>query len=169
MKTPHRLVITALLMPLLTACALATSAPAPATYTPYPTYTPPPTYTPYPTYTLYPSPTQTFLPSVTPTPTITPTPNPTPTATATPFAGWETILAFGANLRAGPGLEYPVIAVRNAGEPLTIWARDASGRWVLVEMGDGLRAWVATTQIGGPLDMTLIPRASETPTLAPTP
>ncbi len=149
---------------LLAACGpLAIPQP---TYTPYPTYTLLPTYTPRPTYTPFPTPTQTFIPSE------TPPPPPTATFTPTPFAGLDVTLAFGANLRSGPGLEFDVILSLSAGEPLTIWGRDTSGRWVLVETPRGREAWVAVTQVAGPVDIRLIPVAGSIPTpppLTPTP
>ncbi len=150
----------------LSACGAAESLLP--TATPYPTYTAQPTYTPLPTYTPYPSETPTFLPPPTAVPSESPTPSGTSTFTPTPFAGLDVILAFGSNVRSGPSLDSDVIAGLPAGVPLTIAARDVSGRWLYVRAPSGRMVWVAATQVQGPLDVPAIPVYSTDATLVPT-
>lgn len=143
---------------------------------PVPTATlPTPTFTPYPTPTFTPSPTSGASQSPTPTPTSTatlfvPTLTPTPTATqalssssplATPntlpatgdaILGTAVVTAAQLNLRAGPGADYPALAVLTQGTVLGVVGQDASGDWLLVTTGQGAPAWVsrASTSFAGP-------------------
>src|SRR5689334_14003212 len=101
---------------LLAGCSLGGIGAPPPTVTPQPTNTAlPPTETPLP------SATATFLPSPTPLPSSTPTAdNITPTVAATPTSTQlQAVLAFGANLREGPGTQYDSLDELNAGDVVT--------------------------------------------------
>jgi hypothetical protein len=54
-----------------------------------------------------------------------------------------------ANLRAGPGNQYPVVGRTAAGRPLDIVARDVSGNWLQLATG----AWIATFFVTTPPTM----------------
>lgn len=123
---------------------LATDPPDPPDL---PTPTPiPPTATPDP-------------PTATPDPpTATPDPSPTP---AGPSA------ANAANLRAGPGTDYPVVGSLSAGQSLQIVAANPAGDWHQLEDG----AWVAAFLVANPPAGLPVATAAPppTPTIAPTP
>ncbi|HQE19695.1 MAG TPA: SH3 domain-containing protein, partial [Aggregatilineales bacterium] len=72
-------------------------------------------------------------------------------------------LAFGSNLRSGPGLAYEVLAQAEAGTMLDILARDVLGRWLLVRTDDGVEAWAALVQFQQPLDILSVPVAENIP------
>jgi SH3-like domain-containing protein len=138
--------------------------------TPAPTYTPLPTYTPQPTFTPPPTPTATFLPTATPIPIETATPAGAEgeaaaeaATTATP-AGTQVTLAFGTNLRQGPGPEYEIVDVLNAGEPLLVLGRNSFGDWLFVQTATNQQGWVARIQIQGQIEIARIPLAAEIPT-----
>lgn len=134
---------------------------------PPPTYTPLPTYTPFPTFTEAPTATATFLPSPTPIPSSTPTPEGGATATspATPTSSeMQGVLAFGANLRTGPGTGYKSLGELSAGDVLAILGRDENGFWLNVRTDLGTIGWVAVRQFQGPIDIPHIPLASNIPT-----
>ncbi len=138
--------------------------------TPPPTYTPLPTYTPFPTFTPEPSPTATFLPSPTPLPLETPTPavveTPTPLATPTSSQA-QAVLAYGSNMRTGPGTQYEVIQEMDAGTPLIVLGRDLNGSWLLVRSPLGREGWVRITQIQQPFDVARVPLAPDLPPSTP--
>jgi hypothetical protein len=157
-----RLLIVTLLVLALALAGCKAIAPAPA-----PTYTPVPTYTPLPTYTPFPTATATFLPP--PTEVVLDTPTPVvidaPDVLTTPTsAGLQAVLAFGSNLREGPGKLFDVITRLSAGETLMILGRDVPGFWIFVRTATGLEGWVAVTQVQGPLDIPRIPLAQNIPT-----
>jgi hypothetical protein len=52
-------------------------------------------------------------------------------------------VAGSANLRAGPGANYPVVGESRQGDTLPITGRDASAGWWQVTTGDGQTAWVS--------------------------
>lgn len=152
------LIITATL---LAGCSLG-SLGAPA-----PTYTPLPTYTPFPTFTPPPTATATFLPSPTEAPQETPTS--VDASTATPFptptpSQLQAVLAFGSNLREGPGTGFDPITSLDAGETLILLGRDLNGSWVFVQTSIGEQGWVAVRQLQGPVDVPRIPLAQGIPT-----
>jgi len=77
-----------------------------------------------------------------PTQMVKPTATPKPTAirmsTATPTPPRPTVVR-GANLRSGPGTEYPVIGGAAAGQVLDVVGRSADGGWIYLSNG----AWIA--------------------------
>jgi hypothetical protein len=134
---------------------------------------PPPTGTPPPP----PPPTSRPGPSPTPgpptaTPTITPTPVP-------PVMVEVTVDQ--ANVRQGPGVNYPVVTQLEIGTRITVVGRNAAGDWWRVCCVNGADVWIATAVVAaeGPLwtvaEVTNIPApppaasAAATSTPAPTP
>ncbi len=116
-------------------------------------------------------PTPTELP-VTPTPTRAPTatvtrsvPTPPPTATTSPTSSPTPGVAVvrpgpaqGLNVRAGPGIGYPVLATLRAGSRLTPVGRDADGRWVEVCcVADGRPGWVLAELVDLAVDLASLP------------
>jgi uncharacterized protein YraI len=144
-----------LLAALLAAAPAAWAAAAAATPTPTPSSAPPtppptptsaapasaPTRTPAPaaTATLTPAPTSSPIPSVAPTaPPPTPTvPSPPTPVAPSPLATAQSDL----NLRAGPGLGYPVVETVPAGTALAVLGRTAAGDWLQLAVDDATQAW----------------------------
>lgn len=105
-----------------------------------------PTATPKPTMV---SPTETPAPT---TILATPTSAPQPTLSPTPVARSN------ANLRSGPGLDYPIVGGVAAGTPLDIVARTDAGDWLL--LADG--AWISASLVD---NVPSVPIADAIPTL----
>ena len=73
-------------------------------------------------------------------PRPTPQPETAPTATPTPEgqAGQaQALILHRMNVRSGPGVEYALVAVVQAGERYPILGRDSSGEWLQVSLGAG--------------------------------
>lgn len=117
--------------PLPTATATMPDTPRPPT----PTFTDTPTLEPTATATLEPTPTP--LPTATVTATDTPLP-PTPTFTATPVPQPPRVRV-NANLRSGPGTNFPVTGGTATGQEITIVARNEDASWFQLDNG----GWVA--------------------------
>jgi hypothetical protein len=118
------------------ATAAATSAPEPIELTE--TAPPqPPTATVEPSATSMPADTPTSPPTATPAPTATPIPTSTPAPSATPAPA----AARNANLRAGPGTDYPVVGQVTSGQlvevracnPEHTWYQLGAGQWILAD------------------------------------
>ncbi|MCB0086471.1 MAG: SH3 domain-containing protein [Caldilineaceae bacterium] len=107
-----------------------------ATALPLPTHTSTSQPTKPPTNTAAPLPTATSTPppTLTATPTATASPTPLPTSTVPPNSAANR----SANLRGGPGTGYPIIGNVQAGQPLVISARTASGDWFSSRVAPGL-------------------------------
>ena len=112
-------------------------------------------------------------------PTSTPTATPvletaTPTLTATPSAPTLTG-AYNANVRQGPGEEYPVIDFLLSGQQGQVLGRyDNSpiGTWYYIRrIGTGLNGWVysGAVTVGGDLSKVPVLEAPPTPTPGPSP
>lgn len=148
------------LLPTETATATHTPKPSPtATSTPIPN-SPTPQNSPTlpPTYTLVPS-------STTMPPTTIP-------ATATPILPEIIVLVERLNVRAGPGLVYPTVAVINAGERLDIIGINRSGDWWQVCCVAGQSGWVFGGSVLVEGDTSAVPIIVEippTPVASPTP
>ena len=79
-------------------------------------------------------------PETTPTPTLAATPTVTPFAT--PIPGLPALrLTRDADVRGGPGDDYPLVGQIAAGVAVTVVGRDAVGAWYNVQLGDG-RGWL---------------------------
>jgi len=127
--------------------ATPTVLPSAALATPMPTQTgrpsqtpspsPPPSFTPPP----LPSATATTAPTATATTTAVPTA--TPTAAPIPMQ----ITAEAAFLRAGPGVNYKIIAFPLQGTPVTAVARNSDATWYNVVLADGTFGWIYTDVI----------------------
>jgi uncharacterized protein YgiM (DUF1202 family) len=84
------------------------------------------------------------LPSVTPV-----TPRPTLPATATPITAGITptperprvLVPANANMRSGPGVNFPIIAVVNAGSRIALSQRQ--GEWYEVRTANGQKGWMS--------------------------
>jgi hypothetical protein len=90
----------------------------------------------------------TATPTATPTATVTPAPSGTPTATATasPTATRQVVVAADvrANVRAGPGLAYPVKLVAEPGATFNLIRESPDRVWVQVCcLPDGTSGWMA--------------------------
>lgn len=114
-----------------------------------------------------------------PPPTFTPTATPiletaTPTVTATPIAPTVTA-TYNANVRMGPGEDYPVIDFLLTGQQGNVLGRyDKSpiGSWYYIKrIGTGLNGWVysGAVTVGGDLSKVPVWEAPPTPTPGPSP
>jgi SH3 domain-containing protein len=113
-----------------------------------------------PTATLEPTATPTEAPSVTEGPAATETPAPLLTITKP------------ANVRTGPGLDYPVVAGINTGETLPAIGRDGAGEWFAISFAGGPNGvgWVSSlvaTLDGLVNDLPIIEAAPPPPTAPP--
>jgi hypothetical protein len=129
-----------------------------------------------------PTPTTSPTPTTTPTfpPTSTPTPTNTPTQTATPFAQ---VLSGLASLRAGPGIDYPLVAQLGPNIPVAIVGQNPEGTWFQICCVNGESVWVAKAHVDTVNDVssvapvlsdrppppTLTSTPSPTPTITQTP
>jgi uncharacterized protein YgiM (DUF1202 family) len=98
---------------------------------------------------------------------ITPTPAPTPTSEATAEAEATVEATTGAvanapaNLREGPGIDFPVVGTAQQGEALTIVGRNEAGDWYQLDSG----AWIFAPLVdNAPADLPVAPATTETPT-----
>jgi hypothetical protein len=142
---------------------VSTDIPAqPPTATAQPTSTLVPTDTPVPTYTP--------LPTDTPPPTATPEPTATavPTATDTPAAPYV-VANKAANLRSGPGTNYPVVGSAAAGKQYEITGRSPDGAWLETCCLNGKTAWVAKSVVTVGGDAGSVKIAANIPPPPPTP
>lgn len=62
-----------------------------------------------------------------------------------------------ANLRAGPGTDYPKIGSAAAGTTLTIIGRNEAGDWLMIERPDGSRAWIAAFLVDNAPNLDSLP------------
>jgi hypothetical protein len=112
--------------------------------TPAVIYIPAPSATP----TVEPTATATVTPTATPTDTATPSPSVTPTSTHTPSptATRRVVVAnVRTNVRAGPGLEYPVKLVAEPGAAFNLIGESPDRVWVQICcLPDGTSGWVST-------------------------
>lgn len=113
--------------------------------TPVVIYVVPPSATPAPTFTATPtaSPTTTPTASATPSPTVTATPSPSPTPQRRAVVGDARI-----NVRAGPGLEFPIKQVAVPGDAFNLTGESADRAWVQVCcLPDGTSGWVSAAYL----------------------
>ena len=117
-----------------------------------------------------PAPTDTPLPTDTPPPTATPEPTATaaPTATDTPSAPYV-VANKAANLRSGPGTNYPLVGSAAAGKQYEITGRSPDGAWLEICCVKSVPAWVAKSVITVGGDAASVQVAANIPTPPPTP
>lgn len=113
----------------------------------------------------------TVAPSPTPSAsTATPVPpSTTPTATATPEPQRPRVVADAeANLRGGPGTNYPIVGRMAPGKEAEIIGRNASGDWWRIAWDGAGQAWVAglVVRVLGPIDTVAV--AQDIPLPPPT-
>jgi len=115
-----------------------------------------------------PSPTPVATPGLTRTPRARSTPRRTPAS-----VGEVEVKAPGLNLRAGPGVEYPILDVAKRGDHFELVGRTRDGRWVKVCCAKGAMVWLAgrlvetnVSQRDVPIvhDIPPTPRVTSTPT-----
>jgi hypothetical protein len=125
-------------------------------------------------------PIKTPLPSVTATETLQPVKSDTPilntatptlagNPTATPFP--PVVLRNNANVRAGPGTVYPVLAVFTAGKQVEIVGRNHAGNWLACVLPGNQQGWISVNSLQVDFDINLLAElaALPEPTLAPLP
>lgn len=144
----------------------ATSGPPPS-----PTNTPVP---PSPTDGLNRPPSATPMPpSATPvSPTAVPTATPTIEPTAEPQKP-RVVADAEANLRGGPGTNYPLVGKMSAGKEVAIIGRNNSGDWWRIAWDGAGQAWVAglVVKVLGPIDTVAVAKdiPAPPPTFTPAP
>ena len=131
------------------------TATAAATLTPSPTATA--TQTPIPN-----SPTPQNSPTLPPTYTLVPSPTAIP-ATATPIPTQIVVIVERLNVRQGPGVVYPPIAVLNAGERVNITGMNRNGDWWQICCVAGVTGWVFGESVLVEGDTSTIPIVLEIP------
>lgn len=123
MKAGRFLLLLLLAAPLISGCEYISSA-LPPTPSPFPTLARLPTVTPEP-------------PSPTPAPTFTPVPL-RPTPTPSPPSGTVTV---GSNVRAGPGLDYTVVAGVEQGKKVQLLGTHQG--WYKIITPDEVEGWIS--------------------------
>ena len=164
-----------LLLLMLAGCQLQATPPPVATATPQSEVdeitraeqaTVTPTITPIP----FPTPVAIFGQQY-PSPTPPPAPTVPPTATPRPAL---TITTPALNIRAGPGLNYAVVAVAQQGERYPVSGRSETGDWFRIVLQDESERWVSAeaslAQFKGEVGLLPVVTAAEivAPTVAPT-
>ncbi len=129
--------------PTLTAVPATPTIPAKPTQTDTPPQTPTPS--PAPSFTPTSLPSTTVSPTRTPSATATATAVPTVTPTVAPIP--MQITAEAAFLRAGPGVNYKIIAFPLQGTPVTAVARNSDATWYNIVLADGTSGWIYTDVI----------------------
>jgi uncharacterized protein YraI len=96
----------------------------------------------------------------------------TPEATPTPVAAPATpaTVTTNANVRSGPGTEFPIIGGTVTGQTISIIGRNAEGTWYLLDFGAGATGWVSAELVANPPAADAVPvfNADGTPAIAPT-
>jgi len=124
------------------------------------------------------SPTPTASPSLAPTRSATETRRPTSTTTAVPTRTTtlspmstpqraEVMVLRAANLRAGPGTEYPVIGGARAGAVFAVQARNPEGTWWQVALAPGSVGWIWDGLVEANAAIQSVPVAHNIPTPPP--
>lgn len=98
--------------------------------------------------------TEALLASLTPVaPSPVPAPILVPTATPQPVATPAPSVTVNANLRAGPGTEFPIIGGTIAGQTINIVGRNAAGDWFLLDN----TGWVSAGLVANPPNPATVP------------
>lgn len=94
------------------------------------------------------APTPSLAPPATTAPTAEPTASPSPTAPPTAEVSRTAVITVNmANLRAGPGTEFEVVALAQKDQALPVLESDEHGNWFRVQLDDGSSAWVGSTVV----------------------
>ena len=105
-------------------------------------------------------------------PTALPAASATPAATTAPTqpAGPMLEVAQAANIRSGPGFNYPVIGGLEAGKAVALMGRDASAQWFVVNSAAGTKGlgWVSSQVASYHGDVNSLPVIAAPPPPAPT-
>lgn len=113
--------------------------------------------TPTPSPTLTPSNT----PSPLPTPSMTATPSITPTSTPVPLARVRVVAA---NVREGPGTNFPVVAQVHEGDEVVLIVQTPSGDWFEIRTPMNKAGWISADLVEPLVPLGTIPTPSATPT-----
>lgn len=98
------------------------------------------------------TPALTGLPQPTASPTTPPTPIqaeptstavPTPTATEVRPSVQAEVIAWGLNVRSGPGIDYSVMATLAKGDTVPVIEVDPNTGWLLVQLPEGEKGWIS--------------------------
>lgn len=96
----------------------------------------------------------------------------TPEATPTPVAAPATpaTVTTNANVRGGPGTEFPIVGGTVTGQTINIIGRNADGAWYLLDFGAGATGWVSAELVANAPAADAVPvfNADGTPVVAPT-
>ena len=95
-----------------------------------------------------------------------PLPRPSPSPEITGPA--VTILVEGANLRAGPGTDFPVVAGLYQNESAALLGRNQTGDWLQIELPDG-PAWIFAPLVQTTVPIAELPLIDPPPTPEPSP
>ena len=113
--------------------------------------------------------TPTAASTATPTPTETPTEVPSATPTMVPSVIADRVV----NLRAGPGINYPIVGTTAQGGTYAIQSRNNDGTWLEICCVDKLErtAWVGASVVKttGDINRVLVAKNIPTPPPSPTP
>ena len=83
-----------------------------------------------------------------------------PTPTPSPIAGTATVQSTSANLRAGPGTEYPVIGTAAQEDTLPITGRNLQGSWLKVQVAGTKEAWIFARLVATDVQADTVPIAA---------
>lgn len=106
------------------------------------------------------------LATKTPTPWPTPTSSPPPTQTELPAGRMFMVAISAADIRSGPGLNYPVIGRFSAGEQFVVTGRNQAGDWLQFQFY-GQLGWVTGNLVKGNYNLSAAPVVQNIPA-APT-
>ncbi len=86
-----------------------------------------------------------------------PTAVPEPTVVVEDNGNSATVNADSLNLRVGPGLNYRVRGILQAGQRVEVIGRSTSGDWIEVHLSDGRGGWVYRSYLDSTLDLAGLP------------
>lgn len=107
--------------------------------------------------------TSTEIVTNTPSPTLTPKPTNTSTPTPSPTPIGNLTVSSEANLRSGPGTEYPVVGTLPAGETMPVFAKTEDSGWLQVDSAG--QVWVATSLVKTDVEISEVPVTNIIPLL----
>jgi hypothetical protein len=102
--------------------------------------------------------------------TLPPTNTLPPTITSIPTPSASFVLASNANIRTGPGREYPVADGAQKGDTLPVYGRNEDGTWLVIDPINPLWVFVDLGTLSNPVDgLPIAPTALPTATYTPIP